>query len=285
MLTLRISITCRYLILMIFEKAPVPQWASITNLEFLIDSLSERLIVANGDYKRALVAVASQLGMRFEVDWADHLVIEPANLIELQRWQKRCAQAIRQVLHACEIFFEQESEKSPLRDLVKVESRVKETPSIIRKFLPPSHLNWPRFDELCDIAGVRIICPTKKWVNNLKKYLLGSKVHALGIKAHHKHETKDYTKQPTPKGYRALHLVLAVDTFLDKKKISVPCEVQIHTMVQDIWAKLAHRISYKHDEASDALRHQLRDIGHNLDNFDHLVDTITEEQTSKKMRK
>lgn len=273
-LTLHISSTSRYLILISFETSFVPTWASITNMEFLIDFLSERLLVANGDYKRSLVAAASKLGMHFEIDWADHLAIEPANLLDLQKWQRRCAQAVRHVTHACETFFEQEADKSPLRDLVKVESRVKDTRSIMRKFLPPSHINWPRFEELPDIAGVRVICPTKKLVNNLKKYLSSTKVNTLGIRLHKYHQTKDYTKKPTLKGYRALHLFLAVDTYLNKKKIAVPCEVQLHTMVQDIWAKIAHRMTYKHDEASDVLRRQLRDISKSLENLDYLVDEV-----------
>ncbi len=281
LLTLRISINCRYLILLSFEEAELPQWLSVTNLEFVIDSLSERLIVTNSDYKRSLVTVASGLGMNFEVDWADHLAIEPANLIQLQKMQKRCNQAIRHVLHACEMFFEQEAEKNPLRDLIKVESRVKETRSIMRKFLPPSQLQWPHFNELPDIAGVRVICPTKRWVTSLRKFLSSPKMNAYGIRLSKTHESKDYTKNPTLKGYRALHLVLDVDTFLDKKKVIVPCEVQIQTMVQDVWAKIAHKITYKQDDRSNAMddvQHQLRDIGHNLDNFDQLIDKITEER-------
>ncbi len=282
-LTLRISMNSRYLILLSFEEAALPAWLSLTNLEFVIDSLSERLIVTNSDYKRSLVATASSLGMHFEVDWADHLAMEPINLSQLSKWQKRSNQAIRHVLHACEMFFEQEAEKNTLRDLIRVESRVKETRSIIRKFLPPSHLNWPNFYELPDIAGVRVICPTKKWVQSLNRYLSSSKVSTFGIRLHKYHESKDYTKNPTLKGYRALHIVLAVDTFLDKKKVVVPCEVQIHTMVQDIWAKIAHRITYKKDDRSNALhdlQHQLRDIGHNLDTFDQLVNKIVHNHDS-----
>ncbi|HYC34560.1 MAG TPA: HD domain-containing protein [Candidatus Paceibacterota bacterium] len=276
-LALPISSRLKYLILFTFKKNKIPNWITLVNLEFLVKSLSERFIVANNNYKRELISLASSLNMSFEVDWADNMAVEPTNIIELHKWKRRCEQAIRQVRHACELLLEQNMESDPMCNLIKIESRIKGTRSTVRKFLPPSKLEWPKFEQLPDIAGVRVICPTKKWISVFKKYLLGSKVRSLGIKPHPKYEIKDYTRHPTARGYRALHLVLAVETILDGKKINVPCEVQLQTMIQDVWAKISHLMTYKNEE--DALRRELKTIGENLDSFDTLVEQIAKKTT------
>lgn len=100
---------------------------------------------------------------------------------------------------------------------------------------------------LCDIAGVRVVCPFLDDVYLLENALLAQDDITLVRR-------KDYIKEPKPNGYRSLHLIVEVPIFLASTKKMMKVEIQIRTIAMDSWATLEHQINYKKDNPYSAER-------------------------------
>ncbi len=94
--------------------------------------------------------------------------------------------------------------------------------------------------ELCDIAGVRVICPFVDDVYTLADALIKQDDITLIRK-------KDYIASPKPNGYRSLHLIVEIPIFLAREKRMMKVEVQLRTIAMDFWASLEHQMKYKKD--------------------------------------
>ena len=58
-------------------------------------------------------------------------------------------------------------------------------------------------------------------------------------------DMKDYIEGPKENGYRSLHMIIRIPVYFMNKKQMVPVELQIRTLVMDLWASLEHDIKYK----------------------------------------
>ena len=170
----------------------------------------------------------------------------------------------------------------PSRELVRVTSRLKTPDAILRKMAASKRYAWPNFKDLEDIAGVRVAVPTQSMVGVVEALLVGSARDA-GIRLHptFKLPRRDYLSEPTPSGYRAVHLILEVDTYLASEGIrAVPCEVQLRTVFQDLWAELAHATIYQasHTDRRKSKR-IMGEITEVLDRCQTLAQSLIEEHT------
>lgn len=89
---------------------------------------------------------------------------------------------------------------------------------------------------LSDLAGVRVVCLSKKDIYELEKFLFGCKEIAI-IKR------KDYIQLPKVNGYQSLHLIAELNFPGEVKKIRV--EIQLRTREMHCWAEEDHRLCYK----------------------------------------
>jgi len=123
-----------------------------------------------------------------------------------------------------------------------IKSRLKAIPSIQgklkRKGLEPSVQAIE--ENLCDVAGVRVICSFLEDVYTLADALLKQDDIALL-------QRKDYIQHPKPNGYRSLHLIVSVPIFLANEKRQMKVEIQLRTIAMDCWASLDHQLRYKKD--------------------------------------
>lgn len=123
-----------------------------------------------------------------------------------------------------------------------IKCRLKSPKSILeklwRKGLPLTIENIR--NEVCDIAGVRVICAFPEDVYLLANYLLMQDDIRL-IRA------KDYIKKPKDSGYRSLHLIIGIPIFLPEEKREIKVEIQLRTIAMDFWASLEHKMKYKKD--------------------------------------
>lgn len=94
--------------------------------------------------------------------------------------------------------------------------------------------------ELRDLVGVKII------VNNLKDAQTLEKLITQKWKDK-KFEVEDYITSPKKSGYRAIHINLLQVVEVKGKEVSVPVEIQIKTLAQDLWSVLSHEDLYKPD--------------------------------------
>lgn len=261
-----------------FSQGSIPVWFSIDSATMLVQFLAHRLIVSETDRRARLAGAATSLGMKLSVELASRIGVQPAELGQLQYWRNRCKQAIAVVEHLIDFLLLSDDPNIPLHKLVRVTSRLKTVDSILRKYLLPAKRVWPEYEKLEDIAGVRVICPTRSGICAIEKFLLSDRASAVGVKLHSiiDEPRRNYVELPTKSGYRAIHLILEVETKLENGGIQrVPCEVQLRTMFQDAWAAISHATLYR---ASKKKRHhhseELREVGESLERCEELAEKL-----------
>ena len=102
------------------------------------------------------------------------------------------------------------------------------------------------FDNLFDLAGVRLIC---KYADEIEKLF-------LCFQSNPDFEivrTKDYITNPKPNGYRSFHTVVRKEVGTPTGKQSVCAEIQIRTISMDSWASLEHQLKYKKHIKDEAM--------------------------------
>ena len=121
-----------------------------------------------------------------------------------------------------------------------VRSRIKTPVSIANKLekrnLPISFSSMT--ENLCDIAGIRVICPYISDIYLAKDILLKQPDIKLISE-------KDYIQNPKESGYRSLHIVVEVPVYLSNTEHNVKVEIQLRTIAMDFWASLEHELRYK----------------------------------------
>ena len=121
-----------------------------------------------------------------------------------------------------------------------VRSRIKTPVSIAHKLekrnLPISFSSMT--ENLCDIAGIRVICPYISDIYLAKDILLKQPDIKLISE-------KDYIQNPKESGYRSLHIVVEVPVYLSNTEHNVKVEIQLRTIAMDFWASLEHELRYK----------------------------------------
>lgn len=150
--------------------------------------------------------------------------------------------AMREIETKIEVLDEEFSLRFDRNPISGVYSRLKEGRSIFEKMHRKNlAITLDNMEEhICDIAGVRVICPFLDDVCDLERALLEQDDITLI-------QRKDYIKNPKPNGYRSLHLILGVPIFLSGGKRIIKVELQIRTIAMDSWASLEHQLRYKKD--------------------------------------
>jgi len=272
----RIAQDAVHLVVVEFHDAP-PGWISLEAIAVVTQFLAHRLTVLESDRRSALARQAAALGMQFDVEVAARIGVQPSELADLQQWLGRCNQARLTVLHLASQVAADLTRARPLSELVQVKSRLKAVDSILRKFLPPARRDWGDFRQLEDVAGVRVVCPTRQDVDAFERIILewGSD---LGVRPSCSIESprRDYITQPTDDGYEALHLILDVETRGSGDEISVAlCELQIRTFFQDACASLFHATLY-HAPRREHKRHRklMKQIGEAIRECESLAEQL-----------
>ena len=145
----------------------------------------------------------------------------------------RCA--IREVQTKLEILNDEFKTKRQRNPIDSIRSRIKSPISIFEK------LERRGFDNLNDVAGIRVVCPFISDIYEVARMLMAQDdIEVL--------EVKDYIKNPKPNGYRSLHYVVIIPIFLSTGKEYMKVEVQIRTIAMNFWASLEHQMHYKQFE-------------------------------------
>ena len=123
----------------------------------------------------------------------------------------------------------------------EVSSRVKETDSLIKKAIKKDYAN--PYDDIRDKAGVRVVCTYKDSLQ-----LIEDLIDDLFVVR--SSEDMSSTLFYDQVGYSGIHFevclrctdsAVSATTDLDEK----PCEVQLLTRAQSLWADVSHELAYK----------------------------------------
>lgn len=185
------------------------------------------------------------------MDWQDQAIKGNAGLNELRDLAGVNGEQLRKfmayyrcVLMEIETKFrvlnEQLSLEYDRNPIESIKTRLKSWESIYKKMhLKKAPITIESLEKnLCDIAGIRIICSFQEDIYDLmESFLRQDDVKLI--------EKKDYIKNPKPNGYRSLHLIVEVPIFLQNETRHMKAEVQFRTIAMDFWASLEHKLRYK----------------------------------------
>lgn len=121
-----------------------------------------------------------------------------------------------------------------------VKCRIKSEISIIDKLKRLNQdLTYPNVENnINDIAGIRIVCPFSDNVEQVIEELR----HFEDLEIL---EEQDYREKPKENGYSSYHMLVSVPVMLNGIMTKAKVELQIRTMIQEVWATLEERLCYR----------------------------------------
>jgi putative GTP pyrophosphokinase len=81
---------------------------------------------------------------------------------------------------------------------------------------------------------------------------------------------EDYIENPQERGYRSLHIHVGVDVSVNGKTQTVPCELQIRTIIQDAWGAFSHKDFYKGAQIPPVFEEQMQELAAILASVDRM---------------
>lgn len=151
-----------------------------------------------------------------------------------------------------------------------IATRIKKPESILEKLkkknLPLTYGNM--FQEVNDIAGIRLVCNFKKDVYKMIDIIQGFPDIRIIAK-------KDYLKKPKKSGYMSYHLIAEVPVNFSSGIMYVKVEIQLRTIGMDFWASLEHKLKYKNSKITKAESNNLVKYAKIINNIDENMLTIS----------
>lgn len=164
-----------------------------------------------------------------------------------------------------------------------VQTRVKTIGSILekanRRDIPLSKI----FENIEDIAGVRITCKFVEDIYKVVQLIRDRDGKDLVIK-----EEEDYINNTKSSGYRSYHITIKYEVITATGVKVIPCEIQIRTMAMNFWATIEHSLRYKYNgNMPKHLRQKLEACAEASFKLDTEMGTIREEiiETQKIIQK
>lgn len=151
-----------------------------------------------------------------------------------------------------------------------ITTRIKKPETILeklkRKNLALTYGNM--FQEVNDIAGIRLVCNFKKDVYKLVEIIENFQDVRILNK-------KDYMKKPKKSGYMSYHLIIEVPVNFSSGIMYVKVEMQLRTLAMDFWASLEHKLKYKNSKITKTESNNLIKYAKVINNIDESMLTIS----------
>ena len=159
-----------------------------------------------------------------------------------------------------------------------IRCRIKKPDSIINKMRRRSlDLTYENlYNNITDIAGIRIVCNFKKDVYNIIDVIENQQDLKVLTK-------KDYLKNPKESGYMSYHFIVEVPVSLSTGTIYVKIEIQIRTLGMDFWANIEHKLKYKNDVISTKESKKLVKYAKVINNIDDNMLIISDSIDNKRL--
>ena len=147
-----------------------------------------------------------------------------------------------------------------------ITSRLKTEESFIRK----QNKNKDKgldidYENMHDIIGIRLVCLTKTDINAFIDELKSSNEFKIV-------EERDYINEPKASGYKSYHILVEYPVSVGTEIRYVTAEIQLRTILMDIFAREEHKISYK-GECQEEDKIKLRKLSKKLAFYDWALDT------------
>ena len=147
-------------------------------------------------------------------------------------------------------------------------TRIKSLASLRRKAAEHGWSVPEALSKARDVIGFRIVCNNLQDARRAHK-LLGRVLKEAGLMV----RSADYVGRPQRGGYRAFHLWFPYDIQAGADRTSLHCEVQIHSLLQDAWARLS-RVDIYRSDAPLRLAKGMEQLSNRLYAADRIADRI-----------
>lgn len=185
--------------------------------------------------------------------------------------------ALKEIKTKIEILQEELKIFSDYEPIEYISTRIKKPETILeklkRKKLALTYGNM--FQEVNDIAGIRLVCNFKKDVYKLVEIIEGFQDVRILNK-------KDYMKKPKKSGYMSYHLIIEVPVNFSSGIMYVKVEMQLRTLAMDFWASLEHKLKYKNSNITKAESNNLIKYAKVINNIDESMLTISDRLEKEK---
>ena len=142
--------------------------------------------------------------------------------------------------------------------------RLKTSKSINRKL---KSRNKNSLDDINDIVAARIVCPFLADISTIiDKVIFNSEFEIIGF--------KDYVNFPKENGYSSFHILVRIPVYIDGVSDYVNAEIQIRTIVMNMWASLHHRLCYERNDTSSEVAEMLKIWAKDLRKIDEDYNSI-----------
>lgn len=168
------------------------------------------------------------------------------NKIKLGQDFEANAFAYQRLIGEAKVILKKRLDKEPV-DIFDIFHRLKEFDSFYKKIIKKNFQD-DFFENVEDIAGVRVVCKYNSELNLIGKYIgeefniirEEKKITALGINEF---------------GYLSDHYIVKLRKETTKKTeadlLNLKCEIQVRTLLMHSWASVSHDLNYKKEEGLD----------------------------------
>ena len=196
------------------------------------------------------------------------VIIKNDNYIELLNKYEIALIKIKGLLEGIKEEYEEQGLINPIEH---IKERIKPDNSIIKKLHAkgkPSTLENIE-EHITDVGAIKVVCSflsdieiIKEKINELERKNLLRIV-----------ETQDYIKTPKPCGYSSYHLVVEVPIEYNGEITFVKIEIQLRTIIMDLWAKIEHILCYKKEETPE-IRKELKSYATRIRKIEPQIDSL-----------
>ena len=236
------------------DNAKCRPWATVSSLRAAVAILTERLRERDARELADYSEWVSKAQLKIDPRSAARLQMTYDQMEKLARLADAAAIEIGAILAGVELIGR---ELESFGGVVLTEHRLKSAESAATKLVRRCDGNWHLLD---DIIGIRVVLLNDKAVAAFTEAFQAKCSDPssiwnvdMGVLA----DSREVVQIRSSSGYRATHLRFHVKNAL-KGVGDVGCEIQVRTVFQDAWARLAHETSYK--SSSSASKPLLRNL-------------------------
>ncbi len=162
--------------------------------------------------------------------------------MEIQLWREILSpyeQAVDELLIKFNHIIAQYRNQGLYSPIETVTGRVKKISSILDK-LQKKKIPMDRiYEEMDDIAGIRVICQFAEDIYKVVEIIRSRSDMRI-------REEKDYIKNAKASGYQSYHIILDYDVYTIDGLKTIQAEIQIRTLAMNFWATIEHSLQYKY---------------------------------------
>ena len=142
--------------------------------------------------------------------------------------------------------------------------RLKSSKSINKKL---KSRNKNSIDEIHDVVAARLICPFLSDLDKvIDKIIFNTEFKIIGF--------KDYVNNPKDNGYSSFHILVKIPVYIDGITDYVKAEIQVRTIIMNMWASLHHKLCYEQNDTSSEVAEMLKKWASDLREIDINYDDI-----------